>query len=240
MKTKTSKTEKATRRSYAKPFATREKKEIEFWEPLAKLYDSKEWDENGPVPKFYTELRSDVRRDCVDRFAFYAQTVADGKCPAPFAYTSSPDWLTVVRHVISFDLNYEYVPDITDELYPYTNIETLEVEGNLQNDTISAIDKYLVEGAALAKRINSESYSTWTKAIIALERLRDLNSHALWPTFTWPDAKENSYEKATEVIDLALFAQAQLWADWRVWNRLHRENKSETLRTKAMPKRKEK
>ncbi len=235
MKTKTSKDPKVEDKRKIIRSTSREDAESDardaFWTPFRSLCDEMtltEIDEDESlVACEYEWYNGQVRYECIERLRIHAEFMSDGKCPRPFKYADDTTWLEILRRVLMADTTFYYTEDDGGE-YLSDESDTLDDESVLQADVISALDQFLLDGAALAKRVESKSYEKWTDGLLLLAGLKKLISRLEWQTFKWPDKNEKTEDVAKEVIEQAIAAEAQLWADWRVWNCLHPKQTTKT------------
>lgn len=180
----------------------------EFWHPILRLFYYG-YDRHPDTPidvKRYQVIRSHVLQALEEGCA----ELAKGECRFPLAYESRRQLLEVVMFIVAFDTGFRYTPADPEDKKEPQDSDTLSGEAAFQMEVRTALDKYLLEGAALAKKVDSQSYETWAKALITLA-----------------DVTNERYERGEieaamlEVMQLAVSAQQQLWVDVRIFHKFH-------------------
>ena len=126
-----------------------------------------------------------------------------------------------IKYIIAFNTEFGYVEYDDEEPDPekaiYVTSENLYDEEAFRFDVIKEFNKYILEGAALCKRIGSPAYDTWIEAMITLN---------------------DRYEGATpyKAVDLIASAHPRTWADLCTFihmNPPHNEKKKVVKKKKA-------
>ena len=129
-----------------------------------------------------------------------------------------------IKFIIAFDTEFSYIEyDVEEgEEIDYDNdvswvSENLYDEEAFRFDIIKECNKYILEGAALCKRIGSPAYDTWIEAMITLN---------------------DRYQGATpyKAVDLIAKAYPRMWADLCAFIHLnppHNEKKKAVKKKKA-------
>lgn len=120
-----------------------------------------------------------------------------------------------IKHIISFNTSYYYYSEEEkDEVSDY-----LDYEGGVRYDVIKAFTSYILEGAALAKRIGSPAYDKWVDALVMLK-------------------DEYNGSKNYKSVDLVAEAYARTWGDVRTW--IHIKERDNLKKMKKIAKNKKK
>ena len=195
---------KDTKKSVAMPHdAAMKQRRGEFWHPVLKVFYTG-YDKH-PDAAIDVKRYNVVREHVLKALEEGAEEFAKGNCRFPLQYDTRRQLLEVVMFVCVFDVDFKYTPPNPEDKREPVDFDTLNGEAAFQMEVRSALDKYMLEGAKLAKKVGSASYATWTKAMIALA-----------------DVVNARYEKSEvegairEVMQLVVAAQQQLWADVRV------------------------
>ncbi len=199
-------------------------REQEFWQTLGLngLPDALFFDSHKAKKHTLSEIEDDhanLRNRLLSYLKGYELAFASGKCFEPPCHRHDCWLWECVKFILAFDTTFRYIPedflDANDDV-DYSETDYLDNETTFCYDVIKACDQLAIAGAALAKRIGSESYGLWTDAII---KLTELDNAARC--------------KAADDIVSALF---QTWADFRIWiymNPPHNAEKSEKRSKKS-------
>ena len=218
--------DRETERNRAK---AEQERRARFWYPIALVYrpycfwddDHEEVQAKYRAPVTEEEMRefdATARNDLEWQFGKTLKELAAGRCPLPDQFKTQKCAWNVALHVLGFGMCYYYSGYVTSEDDFVPQVDILETENALQADYESLFEDFITEGAALAKKVGSASYSTWTQALIALHRVRQSLSH------TWlrqDEEDKGNQQRARELGDMLISAQSQLWADLQVLDRLN-------------------
>ncbi len=218
-----------------KPGITMEDAEFDrsydFWAPLCKVIYSgaglNDVDQN--------ELHKTTKSLVMDLLSDGIKAFAQGECETPDCRVSRATAWLILYFILAFDVEFTY--DVNADIYPSTPEEDLpdaidctfcsdrlEEEGALQAKLAEMLDDYIVEGAALAKKIGSDSYTTWKKALIELDKLSKSTTYitVMKGTILRLGETYNIHDEAKGVIENIMQAQLSLWADLHIWKRMNR------------------
>ena len=177
-------------------YATARKNHIDlFWGYLVPelLPDVKSWDD--------PEIRAKVKGMILGAINEGTEELKNGMCRLPMKYASQMIMGGLIIHVMCFDTSFKYRTGENDA----TETDILTEESAFQSEIYEALDAYILEGAALARKLKSSSYEKWTEAMIMLSTVP--NSFF---------SRKNIAESSADTINALIAARQQLWADIRV------------------------
>lgn len=193
-----------TKKRVAMPHdAAMKRRRGEFWHPVLKVFYTG-YDKH-PDAAIDVKRYNVVREHVLKALEEGAEEFAKGNCRFPLQYDTRRQLLEVVMFVCVFDVDFKYTPPNPEDKREPVDFDTLNGEAAFQLEVRSALDKYIIEGAKLAKKVGSASYAIWTKALILCG-------------FVTNERCDKSEADATirEVMSLIITAQEQLWADVRI------------------------
>ena len=198
----------------------KEKREQEFWHQLEStgLFFDPDREKKRTLREIEND-RTNFRNGLLGYLKGYELAFASGKCfETPRSWRDRWLWEST-KFVLAFDPSFRYIPEDflgVDDDIDHNETDYLDNEMTFCYDVVKACDQLAIAGAALAKRIGSESYALWTDAIIKLT-----------------DFDDSTRCKAADDIVSALF---QTWADLRIWiymNPPHNAKKSKKRSKKS-------
>ena len=186
----------------------------EFWNPLFEqffIFDLVD-EESTTREAELCERRKTIKRDVLKLLKDGANVFSKGECPLPVRFKSSQELFEAIMFILAFDPAFEYLleddEDYDDDEEAYnpwnTDTDILHDVNNFKIDVSNALDAYILNGAALARKVGSASYAIWTKAMIALSDLMNGVAEA-----------EEADNTARVAVESVIEAQRQLWADIR-------------------------
>lgn len=120
-----------------------------------------------------------------------------------------------IKQIIAFNTSYYYYSEEeNDEVSDY-----LDYEGGVRYDVIKAFTSYILEGAALAKRVGSPAYDKWVDALVMLK-------------------DEYNGSKNYKSVDLVAEAYARTWGDVHAWIHINGYDKFKKTKKKGKNKKK--
>lgn len=120
-----------------------------------------------------------------------------------------------IKFIIAFDTQYVYFSEEEhQEVFDY-----LDEEAAIQFDMMKACSSYILEGAALAKRVGSPAYDKWVDALVMLNDVYHCSQNY-------------------KAIDLIAEAYARTWGDVRTW--IYINGRDNLAKTKKIIKNKKK
>ena len=124
-----------------------------------------------------------------------------------------------IKYIIAFNTEFGYVEYDDEEPDPekaiYVTSENLYDEEAFRFDVIKEFNKYILEGAALCKRIDSPAYDTWIEALVKLN-----------DTYTG--------SKPYNAVDLIDKAYSRTWGDLCSWIHRNQAHKSKKTAKKSV------
>ena len=172
------------------------RREEEFWTWLAEDKPYSFEDVTHPDEEECEHIKQHIFRFIKE----VTRPIAEGRYfDIPNKHYDIEDWVNI-KFVIAFDPSFIYYPtkDDSDELdTECSERDYLDGITSFRYDVIKAIDGLALRGAALAKHIGSDTYRTWTDAMIKLA-----------------DENEKVQCKAIEDVTAAI---ERIWADLRTW-----------------------
>ena len=218
---KPDKVAKETARDEAMNFhEAQENRSNEFWNVL-------ESDEFAVKPKEDARSDAEIMKDrlrikmrLLSLIEKYTRSLADGKSfNLPSGWSDECDW-SDIKFILAFDTSFSYLPDEDDDdengdKYSVVLSETdyLDGETAFRFDVIKACNRLVLNGAALAKRIGSDSYRLWTDALIKLG-----------------DRAESVQCQAADDIVSAL---VRIWADLQIWIFMNQSQNEKKVKPKT-------
>ena len=174
-----------------------------FWDPILNTFFGKD------KAATFGENREDKQRALGDDFlrvlAEKIEKFSKGSCDRPDKYVSQVWRLSVAMYVAAFDMSYEYSSE-EDET---SDTDVLEEESSFRIEVLNEVGRYILEGAATAKKIDSKSYDNWIEALI-------LNSRIISDDFEPTEIEQ----AAMAMVQSLVAAQTRLWADMDAYVRL--------------------
>ena len=123
-----------------------------------------------------------------------------------------------IKFIVAFDMDYAYLEEDDEEEDGFMESDSLDDEAGFRYDVIKECNSYILEGAALCKRIDSPAYDMWIEALVKLN-----------------DTYIGS--KPYNAVDLIDKAYSRTWGDLCSW--IHRNQAHKSKKTvKKMAKRK--
>lgn len=173
----------------------------EFWGELEESVLVKVGHDNDPDC-----LRGLIKKDVLRYLDDGAKMIAAGP-NRPFALWNwlDEDMWQCVKFIVAFDTKFHYIPDETDE-DGEDGVDYLDDESAFRYDVIKKCNDYILEGAALAKRIGSSAYDLWVEALV---RLND----------------EYDGSESYKAVDMISHAFARTWGDLQVWFHMNKTTK---------------
>ena len=171
----------------------------EFWGKLERDFYLPS--EESKDSRSYSEMEGDrdkIKADMLNYIGKFSRAIESEKpFDLPCRYDDEDNWNNI-KFVLAFDTSFDYFPENEDlSLSDDEERDYLDDETTFRYDVVKACDALALRGAALAKRIGSDSYRLWADAQIKLG-----------------DQLEGVQCKAAEDIVNAL---CELWADFRTW-----------------------
>ena len=190
--------------SFADPFyEAQESRAQDFWDVLEKD-DFQTASKDGNAKRTWQEIEkrhAAIRKSVLDFLGKYADDLAQKRIfRIPDRWYDKETWNNI-KFIVAFDTSFDYTPDEFLDAHDdddHSETDYLDGETSFRCDVVKACDRLALEGAALSKKIGSETYCLWADAMIKLES----------------DYEEIQYK----AVDDLLTALVRLWADLRTWN----------------------
>ena len=167
-----------------------ENRSNEFWGELEESLQAK-------VGKVYDPhySRNLIKKEILDYLKRSTAALSNGteKGISLWAWSDESVWENI-KFIVAFDMDYEYLEEDDEVEDGFMESDSLDDEAGFRYDVIKECNSYILEGAALCKRIDSPAYDTWIEAMITLN---------------------DRYEGATpyKAVDLIAKAHPRTWAD---------------------------
>ena len=192
-----------------------ENRSNEFWGELEESLQAK-------VGKVYDPhySRNLIKKEILDYLKRSTAALSNGteKGISLWAWSDESVWENI-KFIVAFDMDYEYLEEDDEVEDGFMESDSLDDEAGFRYDVIKECNSYILEGAALCKRIDSPAYDTWIEAMITLN---------------------DRYEGATpyKAVDLIAKAHPRTWADLCTWIHRNQAHKSKKTVKKAAKRKK--
>lgn len=196
-------------------------KVLELYHPVTSVKDGRVIRQTNHCPDCIRAAHDAIKDIILRYLKRFSDALADGKCfDLPSGWGDEQNW-NEIKFIIAFDTSFEYVPDDEeddDENGEESSVfisetDYLDEESTFRYDIVKECDRLALVGAALAKRIGSDSYRLWADAMIKLG-----------------DRQESIQCKAVDDIVSAL---VRIWADLRTWIFMNPQHNAKKVKTKA-------
>ena len=184
----------------------------EFWRPILSLLFYGYGKDPNPDPVKDLERYKNVRSHMLHLLSTCTAELAAGKCPLPLVYSTQRRLFEVVMFVAAFDPSFKFTPEKPEDAQDPVDSDVLSGEAAFQVEIWTALENYLLEGARLARRVNSLNYLQWDEALI---RLSDITNGLC--------EKSEMGGVMREIMQLMVDAQRHLWVAVKVSQTNHSE-----------------
>ena len=215
-----------------RPF--REPEQVAF-EPLTNCFvDKKEAAENRRN-EFWGELevshlaqviddpnysRNSIKKDILDYLKRSTAALSNGteKSIPLWVWSDESIWSNI-KFIVAFDMDYVYIEEDDEVKDGFMESDSLDDEAGFRYDVIKLCNNFILEGAALCKRIDSPAYDTWIEALVKLN-----------DTYTG--------SKPYNAVDLIDKAYSRTWGDLCSWIHRNQAHKSKKTAKKNVKRKK--
>ena len=141
-----------------------ENRSNEFWGELEESLQAK-------VGKVYDPhySRNLIKKDILDYLKRSTAALSNGteKGISLWAWSDESVWENI-KFIVAFDMDYEYLEEDDEVEDGFMESDSLDDEAGFRYDVIKECNSYILEGAALCKRIDSPAYDAWIEALVKL------------------------------------------------------------------------
>lgn len=120
-----------------------------------------------------------------------------------------------IKFILAFDTQYSYFSEEENQDVG----DYLDEEAAIQFDMMKACTSYILEGAALAKRVGSSAYDKWVDALVMLNDVYYCSENY-------------------KAVDLIAEAYARTWGDFHVWIHINKSDNSKKKKKNTKNKKK--
>ena len=188
----------------------------EFWKELERDFDFMEETEDTRSDHEIMEDHRRIEKSILDYLGKLADALGNGRpFNLPTKWHDEDTW-NDIKFILAFNTAFDYLLENEEdgELSECLETDYLDHETSFRHDVVKACDRLALNGAALAKRIGSDTYALWADAMIKLG-----------------DQYEQVQCKAADVLVEAL---VRMWADLRTWIFMNPPHNAKKSKQKAV------